>query len=396
MESRSFRGSQGSLWPTTGPSENFLHKKKVLKIANFQIIGSRPNEDLGRIKESEEHCIDVDEGWGWTAFVGGRCKLRGKKKGTRPWRAWRICLCKGGAHVDIPEDIEYGTWGHRGDPPANYDPDNLPWCTNCPVAAMSLILKLQWRLPGKGCLYRKFGQGKKKADRKFCISHSGNPVRDAMEWFRAQGVDRPFDTNAGRPGLGRWLAKLGVPFGPGFQYHGDLPDTWGGAYQTDNFRKDGHKNRQQSKDPDTALEGLRMFAAWLGLGLDKRPPLTRFEQLMLQIVEGQDKILGSNSGMARARRVVRGLDPDSSDDDEFYVRKPKREVKEEKRKKKRKRIAMVRGMGMKEEPPAVKLESDESSDDEPIRPPRKRKRVKTYLPPSETDLKWLEDDADDD
>jgi len=240
-------------------------------------------------------------------------------------------MCKGGAHVDIPKDIEFETWEVNGNPPVGYDPRNLPWCTNCPVAAMSLLLKLQYRLhPMRehglvGRIYRKFSTAKRAKDRHMGKSSSGDPVRDAIEWFKAQGVDREFDHNAGRPSLGRWLGQLGVPFGPGFQYHGDLPDTWGGHYQTDKFRKDGHKNRQQSRDPDTALEGLRTFAAWLGLGIDKRPPLSRLEQFMVGIMEGQDRILGGSDQSMKARRICRGVASDSSDE-EFEVRKPRRRL----------------------------------------------------------------------
>ena len=59
---------------------------------DWGVLGARSKEDLKRIKKGDAHGIDHSEGWGWTAFHGGRSKLCKPRKGVRPWSAWRVCI----------------------------------------------------------------------------------------------------------------------------------------------------------------------------------------------------------------------------------------------------------------------------------------------------------------
>lgn len=54
------------------------------------VCGARARIDLNKIKKSKIHAVDYKQGWQNSAFLGGRSKLTGAKKGTRPWSMWRI------------------------------------------------------------------------------------------------------------------------------------------------------------------------------------------------------------------------------------------------------------------------------------------------------------------
>ena len=81
---------------------------------------------------------------------------------------------------------------------------------------MELVLRLQKPLyhgdesgrRWKGRVYRSWSHGKKA----FNVTNIGCPVGTALNWFRAMGVTREFDTNAGRKSLARWTLKLNVPY----------------------------------------------------------------------------------------------------------------------------------------------------------------------------------------
>ena len=357
---------------------------------HWAVCGSRPNEDMDRIKFSPEHEVEVEEGWCRTALSNGekkgRCKLRLRKRNTRPWSVYCVCLCKGGEHADIPKDIEYERWGYRGDPPAGYDPDNLPWHTNCPVAAVSLILKLQWEQHlsergKKGFLYRKFGQSKRLQHRHVTETNHGDPVQLAKEWFVIQGIERAstYDRNSGRASLGRWLGKLGLPYGPGFQIHADLPKTWNDHYQLDNFKKDSSQNRQQSLDPEKCCAALRKLAAWFGLGKCKPKDMSRVELLLVEMLEGQDLLLEEGAcprRLKRRKRIVMGMQPSDSDDFEFAVQKKKKKRKRRKRRMKQEssdddEFVVRKPRRRRKRKREVKSEESDNSSDMPIMPSRK-------------------------
>ena len=54
------------------------------------VCGARSKVDLDKLKKSRRHQVSYVQGWQTSAFLGGRSKLAGVKKGTRPWSMWRI------------------------------------------------------------------------------------------------------------------------------------------------------------------------------------------------------------------------------------------------------------------------------------------------------------------
>ena len=255
----------------------------LLTAWDWGVCGARSKEDLDRIKRGDAHGLDHAEGWGWTKFYGGRSKLCKATKGVRPWRTWRVCMCLGGTHKPLPEGAH--TWvsqnGNLLLPPT--------WCTCCPVNAMDLLLRHQRRFATDeeptyrhARIYRKWDASRRHATQ----LSEGEPVAFALRWLKAQGVNRDFDTNAGRKSLSRWLRKLEILHPESMQIHGDCEDVWGGSYQKD-LPKVGYKERKQSLDPDTATLALRKFAWKLckrGIPLAVRS--TKLEKMMGAVLEG--------------------------------------------------------------------------------------------------------------
>ena len=77
------------------------------------------------------HTINHDQGWACTGYDGGRNKLPGKKRGTRPWNMYVVCTCEGGIHKPPPEDFEH-TFTAEG------NVAETPFCTVCPLNCMEL------------------------------------------------------------------------------------------------------------------------------------------------------------------------------------------------------------------------------------------------------------------
>ena len=275
---------------------------------DWAILGARSKEDLKRIKNGAQHGIDHAEGWGWTAFKGGRSKLCKAKKGVRPWRAWRVCLCVGKKHIPLPEDAQYGL-DKKGNllEPAS-------WCTVCPVNCMELQFRIQEHLaPEKhddsyrhARIYRKWDRSRGHATK----DSQGEPVMFALDWLKIQGLERKFDTNAGRKALSRWLKELQIFHPEGVQIHGDCEDVWEKAYQK-GMPKLGYKERNQSLDPDEATRALRKFAHWCKRGPSVKPAhVSRRDKLLGAVLEGMGQ-------REKARRILNGF-PSSSDEDSDY------------------------------------------------------------------------------
>ena len=232
-------------WSSAHPQSLTTFTTGVLCTYDTHIFGLRPNVDTKKVKDSRSHFINANEGYGWTEMVGGRSKLHGPKRGTRPWRVIRICLCKGD-HISVPDHFNMDLQGNPIDDPS--------WNTVCPLAAMELMRYVQ------------------EADFKpyakwFSTSgHYGQNVGDvatyANTWLSCQGIPGPFDRNSGRKSLARWLEHLHVPYAEHLHIHGDLQVVWRGHYQT-KLLKSGCKTREQSLDPDTANAALKRFAKWL-------------------------------------------------------------------------------------------------------------------------------------
>ena len=106
----------------------------VLCSHDTHISGLRPNVDVKKVKDSRSHFINSNETYGNTDMVGGRSKLHGPKRGTRPWRVYRTCFCKG-KHRSPPAEIQLKVDGNPLLPPT--------WNTVCPLAAMEFMESIQ-------------------------------------------------------------------------------------------------------------------------------------------------------------------------------------------------------------------------------------------------------------
>jgi hypothetical protein len=276
------------------------------------VLGARSLEDLKRIKDGDAHGLNVREGWAWSKFNNGRCKLPGKKANTRPWRAWFVCMCAGGKHIPVQDSIEF-CMNCDGNPtvPVTYQ-------TGCPVACHELIVRCHWRdnfgLPGQDEVkshVRIFNSWKKKRAR---YSAQGNGPTDLValvfEWLKLQGLDVDFDRNAGRKALSRWCDKLRIPYHESHEIHGDTESVWGGSYQKQ-MPPSGYKERRQSNVPEVATKALRKFALCLcKRGIAWKPDLSRPERFIQAFLE-------VNGEKERAFRIAHDLPSDSDSDGEL-------------------------------------------------------------------------------
>jgi len=260
------------------------------------VCGARSQEDMKRIKKSGRHILNVAERWQTTEFDGGRCKLCGDKKGTRPWWVWRVCLCPGQCHISPPKDFGK-TLDIRGNPTCE-----VRWNTSCPIACFEFITSMLHPMDHR-CYPRWDERGF------WAHNNVANPVEMALWWFEAQG-EKPYDggrfsSNAGRKSLARWCHHLNVPYVESFEIHGDLFVTWKDHYE-DYVPKGEIEKRTQSKNPDVATRALGRFAHWLGRGKQVKPKLSRQERYMHHMFVKQ-------FGKDKAHRVAHGL---PSDDEE--------------------------------------------------------------------------------
>ena len=66
----------------------------------WAVSGCRSGVDFKSLKASDVHTFNFEDGWGCTAYDGGRNKLQGHKKGHRPWNMYsKISL--NGARISI-------------------------------------------------------------------------------------------------------------------------------------------------------------------------------------------------------------------------------------------------------------------------------------------------------
>ena len=212
------------------------------------IFGCRPNVDIKKVKVSTNHFINPNEGYGWTEMVGGRSKLHLSKAGTRKWKVYRVCFCKG-EHQGPPRRIRLGLDGNllKGKP---------TWNTVCPLAAMEFMERKQG--PNFKC-YAKWSRSQGRYGRQ----NHGDVPTFANKWLEHQKVPgTPFDRNSGRKSLSRWLQHLGVDYSLHVHIHGDLEEVWRSHYQN-KLRKSGYREREQASDPDLATKALKLFSKWL-------------------------------------------------------------------------------------------------------------------------------------
>ena len=216
---------------------------------DFHVFGLRPNVDIKKVKNSREHFINANEGYGKTKMVEGRSKLHLNKRGTREWWVYRVCTCKG-KHKGPSE--------RQSRVKKDGNPKSRPtWDTCCPVAAMEFLHHHQ------GANFRCYPRWNKRGH--YGAWNHGDVANLANRWLEIQGQScdgHDFDRNCGRKSLARWLAELGIPYKESIHVHGDLEEVWRDSYQ-DSLHKSHYRVREQSTDPDTATKALRSFARWI-------------------------------------------------------------------------------------------------------------------------------------
>ena len=228
---------------------------------DFHVFGMRPNVDLKKLKNSTNHDININEGYGRTQMVDGRSKLHLSKRGTREWWCYRVCTCKGQHKTPRPRQMRVNKEGNPKKTPT--------WNTCCPLNAMTF---LQYHQPDAAS-WRPYAKWSPTHGAYGGHNHGDIPAL-ANKWLRVQGQradnqGRPFDHNSGRKSLARWLAFLKVPYRHSMHIHGDLELVWRLSYQ-DKLDKSNYRVREQSTDVDTATKALRKLAKWFTKGGDPK------------------------------------------------------------------------------------------------------------------------------
>jgi len=218
--------------------------------------GNRSSEDLDRVRFSTEHHWDLTPGqvcW-TTSFVGGRAKLHGRKRGTRQWKNWRICMCPNGVHHSPGEELLIGKDGNP------FGPLDEKYCTTCPVFAGELLASLQpdndFRIWKKWSFYSG-GFGKQ---------NNADVILIARNFYHNQGVmswETPFDRHSGRKALALWCSQLNIRYREGIHVYGDLQCIWRDHYQP-NLKQSDYEGREQALDYQCATAALRRFRTFLG------------------------------------------------------------------------------------------------------------------------------------
>lgn len=270
------------------------------------VCGARPGVDMDSIKQSTSHAVSESQGWACTDFVGGRNKLHGNKRGTRPWKLYFLCICPGGVHNPAPVDF-YARFDKNGNPHSR-----IKFCTVCPVNC--LRIKRDRMAPNPLRLFANWTTTRKKFGR-----NRGKIYEAANEWFEAQGCledGKPFDSNSGRRALAGWLSKTHTPYHEGFEIHQDLPDVWS-AYQP-NCQKSSFGRRTQSKDPTVATAALRRFAWMLGRGARARVKhLDLQSKLMVAFLESNGQAMLAQSVVAQHRQQHGDDESDEEEKSDF-------------------------------------------------------------------------------
>ena len=290
-------------------------KSVIARRAAFDIFvsGCRPNEDTKRLKNSRTHCIDVEEGWCWTDYKGGRAKLRGAKKNTRPWKQWAVCWCKGGKHKS-PTLRERYNIGEDGNP-LNGRPGFDDRCIIAGFEFTNLFIEDPEKFRRYPNLNRKGGN--------VAARNVGEPVTWALEWLQLNGANKPFGTNSGRKALAHWLSLLNVVYEEGFEIHADAYGTWESSYQQGCIRHSpDFKRRTQTDKADVATRALRRFSQWIGLGPTK--PVRQMSLLERQM-DMQLRLQGYGK---QCDDMLLGLNPTLPDVKPLSVKRERRQSEE--------------------------------------------------------------------
>ena len=242
----------------------------VLCSHDTHVTGLRPNVDVAKVKNSTIHVINTNELYGYTEMVGGRSKLHGPNRGTRPWRVYRVCFCEK-EHFGPPDHTWLDKQGNPVDQRGN--PVAVMWNTVCPLACMEFMRNQQgsdWKP------YAKYAPSTG-----LFKQNVGNVPVFANSWLVSQGVTGgPFDRNCGRKCLSRWLQLLLIEYHEHMHIHGDLEEVWRDHYQT-KLRKSGYRERKQAVDIDLATAALRKLANWLWTSDEPQPSVRQQLQSIL-------------------------------------------------------------------------------------------------------------------
>ena len=250
----------------------------LLATYDTHVCGARSVSDLKKIKDSRDHQFVPSAGYMWTQMVGGRSKLEYRKKGIRPWRNYRTCLCPGGVHKPVPED-----WIDDTDDDMN--PVNPSWCTTCPLNCWQIIReglseKDQRSYPRWAAKSRVFS-----AD-----SYSIDALKELIQnWITQQGGNPDnleFSSNGGRKSLAKLCSEYKIPYHQSFELTGDLWPTWKTFYQRDLKKDPCFTRRTQSPDPEEVCQALRAIARGFGRGRtvrDDPADMSRMEKMLALI-----------------------------------------------------------------------------------------------------------------
>ena len=244
---------------------------------DWLVSGHRPNSDLGKIKKSTKHVLKPKQGYCSTELKGGRSKLHEDKRGTRPWKVYRLCTCDVGTHCGPPKEAQTcrWTWTAEGNPPKRFTHNGKPtWCTRCPVAATELILGLQDG--SEKHVYRKWTK-----EGKIGATNYGDLTKLANRFMTCQGANPgvKYDSNSGRKCLGDWCSQLEVPYEESFEVHGDLFKTWIDHYQNDASNDSKFARRTQAQTAKLALKAYKRLAVYFGVR-EKERKYTQMERSM--------------------------------------------------------------------------------------------------------------------
>ena len=267
------------------------------------VFGIRSREDIDRVKKSTHHQHNWKRGWQCTSFLGGRAKLAGVKKNTRPWKVYRRCHCPGGKHIHPPS-------GFCKEINAEGNPEvEVKWNTTCPLAALQLI----WQLQGTNKSGPKRCYGKWLPSGRYGTSNTGDVVEMAIDWMIAQGActeEDCYDTNSGRKSLARWCAKLNIPYTESFHIHADLYEVWAENYEHEVEKPHNFKRRLQSTDPAIATAALMKFANFLGRGKKLKVKLSKKNRYLHHLL----KASGQKEKAEQIRLGIESSSDESSDD----------------------------------------------------------------------------------
>ena len=287
----------GKDWTTDFDGSLIEYSSGLICAHDAFLYGLRSTEDVDRVKTSFHHTYDWQQGWQCTSFKGGRAKLCGTKKGSRPWGIYTTCFCKGTKHQPPPEDFQLDKNGNPR------DPDLVNWTTSCPLAC----LQLMWQLQSKPRRYAKWSTVTGRFNDKHNIA---DPVEFGIDWLIKQGATTEanrFDRNSGRKCLARYCRKLGLSYEPIFQMIGDLEEVWRNNYDND-LPQSGYAVRDQSTDPKVATYALRLFAkAILKRKVKLKPKLNLSDRIAY-------RLLVSREGKEAAEKALFGIESDDESD----------------------------------------------------------------------------------